>query len=74
MGQPAVGSAVSLDAAKAPALPPSGSARPDATASAQAGTPARQGLLACLRELLETRHGGRVAKRYLHELITAARA
>ncbi|WP_405969848.1 class I SAM-dependent methyltransferase [Streptomyces sp. NBC_00988] len=36
--------------------------------------PARQGLLACLRELLETRHGGRVTKRYLHELITATRS
>lgn len=35
--------------------------------------PASQGLLACLRELLETRHGGRVTKRYLHELITATR-
>ncbi|MDV9173573.1 class I SAM-dependent methyltransferase [Streptomyces sp. W16] len=35
--------------------------------------PARQGLLACLRELLETRHGGRVTKRYFHELITATR-
>ncbi|MFJ5309289.1 class I SAM-dependent methyltransferase [Streptomyces sp. NPDC088350] len=35
--------------------------------------PSREGLLACLRELLETRHGGRVTKRYLHELITATR-
>jgi SAM-dependent methyltransferase len=35
--------------------------------------PSRQGLLACLRELLETRHGGRVTKRYFHELITATR-
>ncbi|MET7575407.1 class I SAM-dependent methyltransferase [Streptomyces sp. NPDC005492] len=35
--------------------------------------PAREGLLSCLRELLETRHGGRVTKRYLHELITATR-
>ncbi|MBK6018947.1 class I SAM-dependent methyltransferase [Streptomyces sp. MBT53] len=35
--------------------------------------PSRRGLLACLRELLETRHGGRVTKRYLHELITATR-
>jgi SAM-dependent methyltransferase len=35
--------------------------------------PSRQGLLACLRDLLETRHGGRVTKRYLHELITATR-
>lgn len=33
----------------------------------------RQGLLACLRELLETRYSGRVTKRYLHELITATR-
>lgn len=36
--------------------------------------PSRQGLLACLRELLETRHGGRVTKRYFHELITATRS
>ncbi|WP_033280763.1 class I SAM-dependent methyltransferase [Streptomyces sp. NRRL F-525] len=36
--------------------------------------PARRGLLACLRELLETRYGGRVTKRYLHELITATRS
>ena len=36
--------------------------------------PAQRGLLACLRELLETRHGGRVTKRYLHELITATRS
>ncbi|WP_406450053.1 class I SAM-dependent methyltransferase [Streptomyces sp. NBC_01622] len=35
--------------------------------------PSRQGLLACLRNLLETRHGGRVTKRYFHELITATR-
>jgi SAM-dependent methyltransferase len=35
--------------------------------------PARQDLLACLRDLLETRHGGRVTKRYLHELITTTR-
>ncbi|MFI6619942.1 class I SAM-dependent methyltransferase [Streptomyces sp. NPDC050528] len=35
--------------------------------------PARQGLPACLRELLETRFGGRVTKRYLHELITVTR-
>ncbi|MFI5879487.1 class I SAM-dependent methyltransferase [Streptomyces sp. NPDC051554] len=36
--------------------------------------PSRRGLLACLRELLEARHGGRVTKRYLHELITATRS
>lgn len=35
--------------------------------------PSREGLLACLRDLLETRYGGRVTKRYLHELITATR-
>lgn len=35
--------------------------------------PSRRGLLACLRELLETRHGGRITKRYFHELITATR-
>jgi SAM-dependent methyltransferase len=35
--------------------------------------PSRHGLLACLRELLEDRYGGRVTKRYLHELITATR-
>ncbi|MFR0354778.1 class I SAM-dependent methyltransferase [Streptomyces sediminimaris] len=29
----------------------------------------RRGLLACLRRLIETRHGGSVTKRYLHELI-----
>ncbi|MEV7069835.1 class I SAM-dependent methyltransferase [Streptomyces sp. NPDC091972] len=33
----------------------------------------RDGLLACLRDLIETRHGGRVTKRYLHELIVATR-
>lgn len=35
--------------------------------------PARQGLLACVRELIETRFGGSVTKRYLHKLITARR-
>jgi SAM-dependent methyltransferase len=34
---------------------------------------ARQGLLGCIRELIETRYGGRITKRYLHELITATR-
>ncbi|MEV0643131.1 class I SAM-dependent methyltransferase [Streptomyces sp. NPDC050619] len=34
---------------------------------------ARQGLLTCVRELIETRHGGSVTKRYLHELIVATR-
>lgn len=33
----------------------------------------RHGLLACVRELLDTRYGGSVTKRYLHELITATR-
>lgn len=33
----------------------------------------RHGLLTCIRELIETRYGGTVTKRYLHELITAAR-
>ncbi|MET7729811.1 class I SAM-dependent methyltransferase [Streptomyces sp. NPDC005402] len=33
----------------------------------------REGLLACIRQLIETRHGGRVTKRYLHELIVATR-
>jgi SAM-dependent methyltransferase len=33
----------------------------------------REGLLACIRDLIETRHGGRVTKRYLHELIVATR-
>jgi hypothetical protein len=33
----------------------------------------REGLLACLRDLIETRHGGRVTKRYLHELVVATR-
>ncbi|MFG2450870.1 class I SAM-dependent methyltransferase [Streptomyces sp. NPDC048512] len=36
-------------------------------------TPARDGLLACLAGLIDDRHGGRVTKRYLHELITARR-
>ncbi|MFF3371739.1 class I SAM-dependent methyltransferase [Streptomyces sp. NPDC002680] len=35
--------------------------------------PSRQGLLACVRDLIETRYGGRITKRYLHELITATR-
>ncbi|MFF4522873.1 class I SAM-dependent methyltransferase [Streptomyces bluensis] len=34
---------------------------------------ARDGLLGCIRELIDTRHGGRVTKCYLHELITARR-
>ncbi|MHC3469977.1 class I SAM-dependent methyltransferase [Streptomyces sp. 7R007] len=34
---------------------------------------ARRGLLMCLRQLMDARHGGRVTKRYLHELITAER-
>ena len=33
----------------------------------------REGLLACVRDLIETRHGGRVTKRYLHELIVTTR-
>jgi len=32
---------------------------------------ARRGLLGCIRELIESRHGGSVTKRYLHELIVA---
>ncbi|MFD5267920.1 class I SAM-dependent methyltransferase [Streptomyces sp. NPDC058335] len=36
--------------------------------------PARRGLLACIRGLIESRHGGSVTKRYLHELIVARRA
>ncbi|CAM5283508.1 class I SAM-dependent methyltransferase [Streptomyces aurantiogriseus] len=35
--------------------------------------PARRGLLACIRNLIENRYGGSVTKRYLHELITARR-
>ncbi|MGW1245393.1 class I SAM-dependent methyltransferase [Streptomyces bobili] len=35
--------------------------------------PARRGLLACIRGLIEERHGGSVTKRYLHELIMAER-
>lgn len=31
--------------------------------------PARQGLLRCIRDLIETRHAGRVTKRFLHELL-----
>ncbi|MEU6144394.1 methyltransferase domain-containing protein [Streptomyces sp. NPDC047081] len=34
---------------------------------------ARQGLLDCLRRLIDTRYEGRVTKRYLHELIVATR-
>ncbi|MFJ9586065.1 class I SAM-dependent methyltransferase [Streptomyces acidicola] len=34
---------------------------------------AREGLLGCIRGLIDTRHGGRVTKCYLHELITARR-
>ncbi|MFJ5842997.1 class I SAM-dependent methyltransferase [Streptomyces shenzhenensis] len=34
---------------------------------------ARRGLLSCIRELIDTRHGGSVTKRYLHELITTRR-
>lgn len=33
----------------------------------------REGLVACIRDLIETRHGGRVTKRYLHELIVTTR-
>ncbi|MDQ0935323.1 hypothetical protein QFZ49_005295 [Streptomyces turgidiscabies] len=35
--------------------------------------PSRHGLLACVRDLIETRYGGRITKHYLHELITAKR-
>ncbi|MDX2541519.1 class I SAM-dependent methyltransferase [Streptomyces sp. WI04-05B] len=35
--------------------------------------PSRAGLLADIRDLVETRYGGRLTKRYLHELITATR-
>ncbi|MFJ6982709.1 MULTISPECIES: class I SAM-dependent methyltransferase [unclassified Streptomyces] len=35
--------------------------------------PSRRGLLVCLRGLIETRYGGRITKRYLHELILARR-
>ncbi|GAA3900964.1 class I SAM-dependent methyltransferase [Streptomyces lacrimifluminis] len=35
--------------------------------------PSRHGLLVCIRDLIQTRYGGRVTKRYLHELITARR-
>ncbi|MEV7320897.1 class I SAM-dependent methyltransferase [Streptomyces sp. NPDC093970] len=35
--------------------------------------PARDGLLACVRNLLDSRYGGVVTKRYWHELITAVR-
>ncbi len=34
---------------------------------------ARHGLLACVRELIDSRYGGAVTKRYWHELITAVR-
>ncbi|MPY56279.1 class I SAM-dependent methyltransferase [Streptomyces spongiae] len=33
----------------------------------------REGLLGCIRELIDTRHGGRITKCYLHELIMARR-
>ncbi|BBC29290.1 Methyltransferase domain protein [Streptomyces graminofaciens] len=33
--------------------------------------PSREGLLGCIRELIDTRYGGRITKCYLHELITA---
>ncbi|WP_030613710.1 class I SAM-dependent methyltransferase [Streptomyces fulvoviolaceus] len=33
----------------------------------------REGLLTCIRELIETHYDGRVTKRHLHELITAPR-
>lgn len=33
----------------------------------------RGGLLTCIRDLIESRHGGSVTKRYLHELIVATR-
>ena len=35
--------------------------------------PSRHGLLACIRDLIETWYGGRITKRYLHELITTKR-
>ncbi|MFJ9156356.1 class I SAM-dependent methyltransferase [Streptomyces griseoviridis] len=35
---------------------------------------AREGLFGCLRELIDGSYGGRVTKRYLHELIVAVRA
>ncbi|MFI1354693.1 class I SAM-dependent methyltransferase [Streptomyces sp. NPDC020898] len=35
--------------------------------------PSRHGLLGCIRDLIGTRYGGRITKRYLHELITATR-
>jgi SAM-dependent methyltransferase len=35
--------------------------------------PSRRGLLGCIRQLIDTRYGGSVTKRYLHELITARR-
>jgi SAM-dependent methyltransferase len=34
---------------------------------------AQRGLLTCLQQLIDTRYGGNVAKRYLHELIVATR-
>ncbi|WP_055527690.1 class I SAM-dependent methyltransferase [Streptomyces graminilatus] len=36
--------------------------------------PSRDGLLAGVRDLIETRYDGRITKRYLHELIMARRA
>ncbi|MFF7446347.1 MULTISPECIES: methyltransferase domain-containing protein [unclassified Streptomyces] len=38
------------------------------------GEDLRHGLLACLRELLDTQYDGTVTKRYLHEVVTATRA
>ncbi|GAA1234471.1 class I SAM-dependent methyltransferase [Kitasatospora nipponensis] len=35
--------------------------------------PAREGLLAAIADLIDTRHGGRITKRYLTELMTAER-
>ncbi|MER5470571.1 class I SAM-dependent methyltransferase [Streptomyces sp. NPDC002685] len=35
--------------------------------------PVLSGLLDCITELIENRHGGTITKRYLHELITARR-
>ncbi|MCW8376412.1 class I SAM-dependent methyltransferase [Streptomyces justiciae] len=36
-------------------------------------TARREGLLACIRELIDSGYDGRVTKRYLHDLITATR-
>ncbi|WP_149830539.1 class I SAM-dependent methyltransferase [Streptomyces tailanensis] len=35
--------------------------------------PDREGLLGCIRELIDTHHGGRITKCYMHELITPRR-